>query len=138
MLATIPLGLVLRLPLRDCLPLHIARSVSNPAFQRRHMIDHVAGAPTSGLACGRAGVGMLEFVLGSGATLNPAVKISPDAGMERITRCSVITRVGGSGARRAAIMGVNHGPIFAGVLAHVNRLGFARLRAFRPRGRVPT
>lgn len=137
MLATIPLGLVLRLPLCDRLPLHIARGVSAPAFQRCHMIDHVAGAPTSGLASGRAGVGTLEFVLGSGATLNPAVRISPDAGMERITRGNMIARVGGGRAGCAAIMGVNHGPILASVLTHVNAFGFALLRACQPRGRVP-
>src|SRR6266550_1762962 len=63
-LTTQSLGLVLGLPLRNRLPLHVARRVRSAALQRLDMIDHITGAPPARLSGGWTGMLPLEGMLG--------------------------------------------------------------------------
>ena len=75
-LPTIPFGLILRLPIRYGLPLHVRRSIRPTTLQRPNMIDDVAGTCSAAAARGRTWMLPLEVILGGGTPLDPAVTVA--------------------------------------------------------------
>jgi hypothetical protein len=62
----------------DGLPLHIARRVSSPAFERIDVIDDVTRAWSSTSPRGRTGMGLLEVRFSFWATFDVTVGIVRD------------------------------------------------------------
>ena len=75
----VPLCLILRLPIRYRLPLHIERCIRSPAFERIDVIDDVSGTAAAGSPVGRARMLTLEVVLSSRAARVAAVPSRPRA-----------------------------------------------------------
>lgn len=75
-----PFCSVFRLSIRNGLPLHVGRRVRPTTLQRLHVIDNIAGAPTRGLAGGRAWMLVHKGRTSSAAPLDLAVAASHNPG----------------------------------------------------------
>jgi hypothetical protein len=77
--AAVALCLILRFPIRYCLPLHIERCIGSAAFERIDVIDDVSGTAAAGTPVRRTRMLTLEVVLRSRAAPVAAMPSRPPA-----------------------------------------------------------
>jgi hypothetical protein len=76
MLPTSPLSLILRLPIRQRLPLHVGRVIRPTTLQSPNVIDDIARTCSAASACGWTRMLPLEVIFGGGTPLDSSVAVA--------------------------------------------------------------